>query len=193
VEAVVKTELRKVFQLLAVIFLVLTATTLSAAQSSDSCAQVTLPAPVIELFKTKFSDWRSKEVSDLEADDRQLWLKAHAKECPGTIVGHFESTDRLAYTVLFVPKSKPTDGYQLVVFSKGPSGDTYVWKLLDHADGQTYSGLVISKALPGKYSDPAGSKSIQTRLDCVYLEWIEKGAVLYYWSAGRYHKLQVSQ
>jgi hypothetical protein len=187
-----KTELRKISPFLAVTLLVLAATTSTAAQNSDPCAQLNLPAPVIELLKAKFSEWRPKQVSDLEADDRQLWLKAHAKECPGTIAGQFESKDRLAYTVLLVPKSEPTGGYQLVVFSKVTSGDTYVWKLLDHADGQTYSGLVISKAPPGKYSDIAGSKSIQTRLDGIYVEWIEKGADLYYWSTGRYHKLQVS-
>lgn len=170
-----------------------TVTTLSAAQGDDPCAQVNLPAPVIELLKTKFSDWRPKQVSDLDADDRELWVKAHAKECPGTIVGQFESKDRLAYTVLLLPKSRPTGGYQLVVFNKGRTGDNYDWKVLDHADGQTYTGLVISKALPGKYSDFAGRKSIQTRLDGVYVEWIEKGANLYYWSAGRYHKLQVSE
>jgi hypothetical protein len=78
------------------------------------------------------------------------------------------------------------------VFSKGPTGDAYAWRLLDHADGETYSGMVISKAEPGKYSDVEGTKSIQTKLDGVYLEWMEKGAVLYYWSAGRYHRLRVS-
>jgi hypothetical protein len=190
-EAVV-IEVRKVFLFLAVTLLALNATTLSAAQNSDSCPQVNLPAPVIGLLEAKFSDWRPKQVSDLEAGDRQLWLKAHARECPGVIVGHFESKDRLTYTALLVPKSEPTGGYQLVVFTKETSGENYVWKLLDHADGQTYSGLVISKALPGRYSDVASGKAIQTRLDGIYVEWIEKGAYLYYWSAGRYHKLQVS-
>ena len=79
-----------------------------------------------------------------------------------------------------------------MVITKGPTGDAYTWKLLDHADGQTYSGLVISKAEPGLYSDFELTESIQTKLDGVYVEWIEKGAQLYYWSVDRYRKLQLS-
>ena len=102
----------------------------------------------------------------------------NGKACPGITIGHFESAKELSYAFLLVPKSEPTGGYKIVVFSKGPTGDAYAWKLLDHADGETYSGLVISKADPGKYSDFEGTKSIQTKLDGVYVEWMEKGAVL---------------
>lgn len=163
------------------------------AQNSNPCAQMNLPTPINELLKAKFSDWRTKEVSDLEPDDEKLWLKAHGKECPGKIVGRFENADRLAYAVLLVPISEPTGGYKLVVLSKASRAGTYDWKVLDQSNDRTYSGLVISKAAPGKYSDAEGTRSIKIRFDSIYLEWIEKGAVLYYWSAGRYHKLQVSE
>lgn len=163
-----------------------------AAQTSAACNDAALPAPVNDALKAKFPQWRPKQVADMDADDQQLWMKAHEKECPGIAIGHFESAGGLSYAFLLVPKSEPTGGYKIVVFSKVPTGDAYAWKLLDYADGETYSGLVISKAEPGKYSDFEGTKSIQTKLDGVYVEWIEKGAVLYYWSAGRYHRLRVS-
>jgi hypothetical protein len=165
----------------------------SLAQGSSPCDAAALPAAISELLKGKFADWRPKQLSDMEADDQQLWLKGpNGKACPGITIGHFESAKELSYALLLVPKSEPTGGYKVIVFSKGPTGDVYTWKLLDHADGETYSGLVISKADPGKYSDFEGTKSIQTKLDGVYLEWMEKGAVLYYWSAGRYDRLRVS-
>jgi hypothetical protein len=171
----------------------LTTVPMSAAQGSSPCDAAALPAQISEVLKSKFAQWRPKQTSDMEADDQQLWLKGpNAKECPGITIGHFESAKELSYAVLLVPKSEPTGGYRIVVFSKGPTGDAYAWRLLDHADGETYSGMVISKAEPGKYSDVEGTKSIQTKLDGVYLEWMEKGAVLYYWSAGRYRRLQVS-
>jgi len=173
----------------------LTAGQMTAAQESALCDAKAVPAQVSEALKSKFADWRPKQLSDMEADDQQLWLKGpNGKACPGITIGHFESAKELSYALLLVPKSEPTGGYKVVVFSKGPTGDVYTWKLLDHADGETYSGLVISKADPGKYSDFEGTKSIQTKLDGVYLEWMEKGAVLYYWSAsaGRYHRLRVS-
>jgi hypothetical protein len=163
----------------------------SKAADANDCSAA-LPAPVSELIASKFPDWRPKQLSDLESDDRELWLKAHPRECPGIAIGHFEIAHKVSYAALLVAKSEPTGGYKVVVFSKGPTGDAYAWKLLDHADGETYSGLVISKAEPGKYSDFERTKSVQTKLDGVYVEWIEKGADLYYWSAGRYHKLRVS-
>ena len=79
-----------------------------------------------------------------------------------------------------------------MVISKDVPKDTYTWKLLDHSEGQTYSGLVISKTRPGKYDDWERTKSIRIKLDGLLVEWIEKGAELYYWSAGQYRKLQVS-
>jgi hypothetical protein len=164
----------------------------SIAEIPPGCDGTTLPTPIRDLLKSKFPQWRPKQVSDMDADDQQLWSKAHEKACPGIAIGHFERANGDSYVMLLVPKTEPSSGYRLVVFSKGSSGDAYTWKLLDQADGQTYSGLVISKAEPGKYSDFDHTKSIQIKLDGVYVEWMEKGAQLYYWSGGRYHKLQVS-
>ena len=56
----------------------------------------------------------------------------------------------------------------------------------------TYSGLAISTAEPGKYSDWENKRSVRLKLDGIYEEWLEKGALLYYWSMSNYHKLQVS-
>jgi hypothetical protein len=171
----------------------LAARQMSAGQQSAPCDATAVPPQVSSALKSKFADWRPKQLSDMEADDQQLWLKGpNAKECPGITIGHFENAKDFSYAVLLVPKAEPTGGYKIVVFSKRATSDAYAWKLLDHADGETYSGLVISKAEPGKYSDFERSKSIQTKLDGVYVEWMEKGAVLYYWSAGRYQRLQVS-
>jgi hypothetical protein len=186
-----KTCLTAVGLLASVGLLSLSSAPVSAAQVSTPCGEVALPAPINDVLKAKFPQWRPKQTSDLGSDDQQLWLKAHEKECPGIAIGHFESAGELSYAILLVPQSEPTSGYKIVVFSKGPTGDAYSWKLLDHAEGQS-DGLVISKAEPGKYSDFERMKTIQTKLDGVYVEWIEKGAILYHWSAGRYHKLRVS-
>jgi hypothetical protein len=186
-----KTCLTAVVLLASVRLLSLSSAPVSAAQAPTPCGEAALPAPINDVLKAKFPQWRPKQTSDLGSDDQQLWLKGHEKECPGIAIGHFESKGVLSYAILLVPKSEPTSGYKIVVSSKGPTGDAYSWKLLDHAEGQS-DGLVISKAEPGKYSDFERTKTIQTKLDGVYVEWIEKGAILYHWSAGRYHKLRVS-
>lgn len=185
-------ECRQALLLLASGVMVLIAAGTVRAQTSNPCADTNLPSPVVDLIRMKFSGWRPRQFSDLGSEDQQLWVKAHSNDCPGTAVGHFEGQDRLSYAVLLVPQSNPTGGYKLLVFNRTPSGDTYVWKLLDHANA-TYSGLVIETAPPGKYSDYEDARiSVTTKLDGFYLEWIEKGALLYYWSAGRYKTVRVS-
>ena len=129
----------------------------------------------------------------MDADDQQLWLTfTDGKKCPGIVAAHFETAEEISYAVLLVPKSKPSEGYKVGVLSKDAASRDYAWKLIDHAETQADPGLVISKAPPGKYSDWDGNKSVRLKLDGIQVEWMEKGAVLYFWSAGRYHKIRVS-
>lgn len=151
-----------------------------------------LPSDAKVLVERQFPDWRPKALSDLSGYDKKLWLEMHAKECPGIALGHFEQADRVAYAILLVPKSGHTGSYKIIVLSKG--SDEYATRLLDHADGKTYSdsGLVISKEPQGTYSDMGETKSVRLRLDGVNVEWLEKSSVLYYWSHGRYQSIQTS-
>jgi hypothetical protein len=162
-------------------------------QRAVVCDSSALPVPAQELLTAKFSQWRPKLVSDMDADDQQLWLTAaDGKKCPGIVAGHFEFGEQTSYAVLLVPKSKPTEGYKVGVLTKNVASEDYVWKLIDHAATQAYSGLIISKAPPGRYSDLEGNKSIQIKLDGIKVEWLEKGAVLFFWSAGKYQRIVVS-
>src|ERR1700688_2402129 len=155
---------------------------LSAVQGSKS-EQLVLPTQIQTVLTANFPQWRPKQLSDMDADDQQLWLKGrNGSQSPGISVGHFEAEGELSYAVLLAPKSDPSGGHKILVFSKELEKGTFTWKLLDHADGQTYSGLVISKAGPGKYSDVSNRKAVHLKLDGIYVEWMEKGAVLYYWS-----------
>lgn len=164
----------------------------SFSQTTPSpCTDSMLPGSVNELLKARFPKWRPKRLLDMDAGDQQLWLKGpNGKACPGIAIGHFENADELSYAVLLVPQSNPGGGHKIVVFGK--TKDVYSVRLLDQAEGQTYSGLVISRTGPGKYDDWENTKSIQIELDGLRVEWMEQGAQLYYWRAGRYRKLQVS-
>jgi hypothetical protein len=162
-------------------------------QRAVICDSSALPVPAQELLTAKFSQWRPKLVSDMDADDQQLWLTAtDGKKCPGIVAGHFETVDETSYAVLLVPKSNGIDGYKVGVLSKDSASKGYSWKLIDHAETPAARGLVISKAPPGKYSDFEGDRFVQIKFDGIQVEWIEKGAVLYFWSAGRYHRIVVS-
>ncbi|HUK30602.1 MAG TPA: hypothetical protein VLV89_05770 [Candidatus Acidoferrum sp.] len=161
------------------------------------CDGSDLPAPIQTLLKNKFPLMRPKQLMDMTVNGQQFWLKTHEKECPGIVIGDFESKDQLAYAVMLVSKAEPTGAYKLMVFSKGTKGDSYVSKQLNEVEGPvTYidsSGLVISKAPPGKYSDFLNTRSIQLSLDGIFLEWTTGSTDLFYFSAGKYLKLSVSE
>jgi hypothetical protein len=162
----------------------------SSAQTAEICSVSRLASAARKLLKTKFPLWQPKQISDLQEYDRQLWIKAHAKECPGIAIGHFESPTKLAYALLLVPERKSTGGYKIVVLNETDS--VYSETTLDQESGQGSDGMVISTAAPGQYSDFENTEQTKIKRDGIYVEWIEKAAVLYYWSAGRYRKLQTS-
>ncbi len=128
------------------------------------------------------------------AEDQQIWLSGtQSKACPGMVSGNFEAAGRVSYALLLVPKSNAIAGYKVVVLSKRATEEAYEWKEVDHAEASGSSGIVISKVPPGKYSDSEDTKSVQLKLDGLLVEWMEKGAFLYYWSAGQYRRIQTSE
>ena len=165
----------------------------SSGQGKDACQISSLPSGAQVLLDRQYGDWRSKRASDLGPDDKQLWSKAHPKDCPGIAIGHFEKPDQLAYAVLLVPKLQSSHGYRIVVLSKVATGDSYTARVLDQGDTQdSDSGMVISAAPRGSYSDFERTTAVQVKLDAVNVEWIEKAAVLHYWAHGEYRTLQTS-
>jgi hypothetical protein len=154
---------------------------------------VAITPQIRDVLRSKFTGWRPKRLSDMDADDQKSWLSGpNGKACPGIAIGHFETVKETSYALLLVPNSQSVHGYKVVVLSKESTGESYVPKLLDSNGAEIYSGLVISKANPGTFSDLEEGKEIRIELDGVIVEWIEKGAVLYYWSAGRYRRVTIS-
>src|SRR5947209_10238715 len=175
----------RICELLSIVILALAP--VSYGQTKNACRAASLPPAAAAVLDEKYPDWRIKNVTDLVADDQVLWAKAHPKDCPGISSGHFEESDRVTYAVLMVPKAKTRRGYKIIVLKESPSGGSYAAKLLDQANGEySDSGLVISKATPGKYSDFYGSTEVHVKLDSILVEWIEKASVLYYCTNGKY-------
>jgi len=165
-----------------------------AAQTQSASERDVLPPKARMLVNKKFPGWRIKGLADLVDDDKQLWAKAHPKECPGIAIGHFETHNQTAYGLLLIPASGTETSYKILVLSKSATTDVYSVRVLDHAEGQpgSGSGLVISKVPPGKYSGFDSTQSVRLPLDALEAEWIEKSSVLYYWRNGRYRALQTS-
>jgi len=164
------------------------------AQSQNRCRMENLPVQAQGLIRKTFPGWRIKLVSDLESYDKQLWEKAHPKDCPGLAIGHFRTADQTDYALLLVPNEGVNDGSKIFVLTKSERADTYSLKVLDHAEQQpgSSSGLVISKVPPGKYSSFDTTQSVTLKADGIEAEWLEQSSILYYWKNGRYRKLQTS-
>ena len=160
------------------------------AQSPTPCEKALAPT-VQSYIEHQFPEWRPKVLSDLEGYDRQLWQETHRKECPGIAVGHFEHAEQLSYALLLVPRSTAKSGYKFVVITSAPE-HTYRSEILDHNDAADASGMVISKAPPGKYSDFEQTKTVQLKLDSISVDWLEKSSVLYYWSEGHFLSIDTS-
>ena len=101
------------------------------------------------------------------------------------------SKNSVSYAILLVPGSSPNSGFKLLESSRG-SGNLYQLRVLDHIDKQDDQGMVISRVEAGKYSDFERTKSVTIKLDAINIEWIEKAAVLYYRTDGKYQTLQTS-
>jgi hypothetical protein len=187
----VKTGIRKIIAVMTVSLLGLLSAPSLLAQEIQPCGKVDLPLPIVETIKTKFPGWRPKDIVDLGTDDRQLWLKAHPKGCPGIAVGHYKSAGMLSYAVLLVPQSRPTGGYRILVFSKAPQGPSYSSTVLAHADTDIQPGMVIATAPPAKYPSFDDLKSVTLKRDGLYVEVIEKGIELYFWTGSKYSSIQI--
>lgn len=171
--------------------IILAATALHAApKTSQICAGV-LPRQLREHVRSEFPGWRPKELSDLQSDDQQLWSNARPNECPGAVAGHFSNEKTVSCAILLVPESRPESGFKLLVSGNKP-GHLYQFTVLDHDDKLGGQGMVISRVEPGKYTDFESTRSVRIKLDAINVEWLEKEALLYYWSEGRYQTLQTS-
>lgn len=167
---------------------VLTLVPLSMA-SGDPCEKVRLE--VNQVLKQQFRNWRPKLFSDLSSDDQRVWNEDHRRSCPGIAAGHFESAEDLAYAILLISRSSGESGSKVIVIS--PAAHGYAVRLLvQHKGTGPDSGLVISKAHSGAYSDFEDRHTIHLKLDAVEVEWLEKSSTLYYWSNGRYRSIATS-
>jgi hypothetical protein len=163
-----------------------------AAATEDPCSVANLPAGVQDLLKKDFPSMRPQQMSELSARDQKIWMQAHAKECPGIAVGHFERKTSLSYAFLLVAASDPAGGYKFVVFTKIANGNTYSSKLLNEALTNIDSrGLTISRVPPGKYTNYQKTKTITATLDCILLQWLDAGTDLFYYSGGKYPRLNM--
>lgn len=159
-----------------------------ARAQEHSCNIDALPPSVRALVEEKYPGWRLVEGSDLRSDDWSLWKKMHDGRCPGLAVGHYENHNDNSYAITLF-KKQPKLRQLLVVITPGASAP----KLHELSRPQDVAYLsVVSKLPPGSYSDGEG-KPLRLRKESISYEAIEAGAIMYYYSQGRYKSVQSSE
>ncbi len=169
----------------------------TSSEAADPCDLSVLPEEIQTKLEKSYSDWQPERLEHLDAEDRKLWTNAHPNDCPGIAIGHFELKNELSYALLLVSKpDRKRQGFRVVAFARtGPSA-TYIPHLVTKwNDGLYYynSDQVIATVPPSRYAEAMGPKTVQTDLDSILCETLEKGAAVYYWKKGRYHELITSE
>jgi hypothetical protein len=167
-----KKEQRRLFLLGLIVLLVGVAN----AQQGPSICQDRLPEKLRSEITKKFPSSKIEGTSDLAPEYREMWVKAHSSDCPGVAVGKYKGGGRSLFAVLLVSTDPDKPGAKLLV--------------VDPASG---SRNVIYTLPPGAYADPEGGQKVRIPYDGVVLEQLEVGSILYYYRAGSFHKLILSE
>jgi hypothetical protein len=167
------------------------------SRAADPCDASALPQEIQTKLDKNYPDWQPEKLENLDDEDRKLWTNAHPNDCPGIAIGHFESKNELSYALLLVSKpDRRRQGFRVVAFTRSGPSATYIPHLVTKwNDGLYYynSDEVIATVPPGRYAEAMGPKNVQTDLDSILCETLEKGAAVYYWKNGHYHELITSE
>lgn len=165
---------------------------LLVSAQDDPCSGVLLKA-VADKISERFPDWTAQGLSDLPAEYRNMWVKAHPKECPGIAVGRYTSKAENSYATLLLSK-KNTPGYKIVVLKSDTSGPAAL-RVLEEVNAETGTPSVIYRVDPGIYSDAERTERKKISFDGLVLEQLEAGSVLYYYvpKIGKFKTLIISE
>jgi hypothetical protein len=160
------------------------------AQQGPSTCQDRLPEKLRSEITKKFRSSKIEETSDLAPEYREMWVKAHSSDCPGVAVGKYKGAGRSLFGVLLVSTDPAKPGAKLLVVDPA-SGNRFL--VLETVGIATASPNVIYTLPPGAYADPEGGQKVRIPYDGVVLEQLEVGSILYYYRAGTFHKLILSE
>jgi hypothetical protein len=178
------------------VLLLVTVGACTGSKAADPCDLSVVPQEVRAKLDQDYADWQPERLEQLDEDDRATWIKARPDDCPGIAIGHFESKTEFSFAFLLVSKpNRKRPGLRILVFSRPDVSAPYVPRTISKWNvGLFYekSDQVIATVPPGHYEEAQGLHRVQTDLDGISYEVMEKGTILYYWKNGRYHQLATS-
>jgi hypothetical protein len=155
----------------AIAFLVL------AADTAAMAAPCTPPPPVAAFLKAH-SGWRILTLADLNRDQQMQWNEAHKAFCPGMAEVVVDSSAQKSWALALLDGSQE----QLVLLHDGKP-------ITLEAPSQS-TGVVVWRAPPGKFDDPATGRKVTIAHDSIMYELFESATEQFYLSNGKVRRLQ---
>jgi hypothetical protein len=152
---------------------------LLAFAATPAFAQCEAPAPVATYLKAH-PGWRILTLADLSKDQQMQWNDAHKAFCPGLAEVVVDASGQKSYALALLDKAGKQEQLVLLHGSKplvleAPSPST---------------GVVVWRAAPGKFDDPATGKKIAIATDSIMYELFESAAEQFYLVNGKVKRLQ---
>ena len=147
--------------------------------AAPAFAQCEAPAPVAAYLKAH-PGWRILTLADLNKDQQMQWNEAHKAFCPGMAEVVVDAAGQKSYALALLDKAGKQE--QLVLLRDG--------KPLVLEEPSPSTGLVVWRAAPGKYDDPATGRKIAIATDSIMYELFESGAEQFYLVKGKVKRLQ---
>ena len=151
----------------------------SLADSGALAAPCTPPPPVAAWLEAH-PGWRLLTLADLNKDQQMQWDDAHKAFCPGIAEVVVDAGGQKSWALALLDTKGSQE--QLVLLH----GDKPI--TLEAPSHST--GVVVWRAAPGKYDDPATGRKITIAYDSIMYELFESAAEQYYLSNGKVRRLQ---
>jgi hypothetical protein len=135
--------------------------TASANQSPTLCKVGSLPSDIQNRLKESYGSWKIQEPTDLSQRAHERWESEKPLECPGIVVGHFESAKTPSYAVLLVPTGHADAGYRFLVFSQKAGQPAYETRLVEKLDQNGAANYFIHRTPISKFFDEPSRKKFQ--------------------------------
>ena len=167
------------------------------SSARKSCASL-LPKEALKEITLNFKNWRVLEKNDIDSLSQVLWDETRGEECPGVAVGNYDGSNEKGYAALIIPQDSTKRKFKLLLLKKNSSRNYTIKTLIKSSGVGDYP--VIYKGKPGTYTETGSfdydkdneADSVETKYDVIICEFIEKGALAFYYKDGKFHELVIS-
>jgi len=160
----------------------------AAQTEAATCDGIDLPLDIRRYIEQQSSQWKVITVTDLKPEYRTFLMSKNSTDCPGIVVGHFKPSSRTLYAVALV--SRTLNAHVKILVFEYKSNKYRSTVLMDTMSANPVP--TIFKVPPDTFEDWETGVNVKTRYPGVALAFYEGSSTLFYWSNGKFKRLQIS-